>query len=98
LETRIKRQKQKKKVRKYVTRNADKMSGFKHSIKKQSKGGGGKMKPAWNKCVPVQDMVKFMGLAMPLLYILGDDFTETDFILILIQFDAKIFFDRVQIV
>jgi hypothetical protein len=30
-------------VRKYVTRNADKMSGFKHSIKKQSKGGGGKM-------------------------------------------------------
>jgi hypothetical protein len=28
-------------VRKYVTRNADKMSGFKHSIKKQSKGGGG---------------------------------------------------------
>jgi hypothetical protein len=34
---------------------------------------------------------KFMGLAMPLLYILGDDFTETDFILILIQFDAKIF-------
>jgi hypothetical protein len=56
------------------------------------------MKPAWNKCLPVQDMVKFMGLAMPLLYILGDDFTETDFILILIQFDAKIFFDRVQIV
>jgi hypothetical protein len=30
-------------MRKYVTRNADKMSGFKHSITKQSKGGGSKM-------------------------------------------------------
>jgi hypothetical protein len=37
-------------------------------------------------------MVKFMGLAMPLLNILGCDFTETDFILILIQFDTEIFF------
>ena len=38
------------------------------------------------------NMVKFMDLAMPLLNILGCDFTETDFILILIQFDTEIFF------
>jgi hypothetical protein len=36
-------------VKKYLTRNVDKMSGFKQSIKIELREGGGiKNKPAWN--------------------------------------------------
>jgi hypothetical protein len=48
LEAKIKRQKQKKNVSKYFTRDANKMSGFKQL--KKNKGGevGQNYKPAWN--------------------------------------------------